>query len=36
MDRERYERTPTFEEYLEGVEKNRELWHGVYERVRLP
>ena len=26
----------SFQEYLATVEKNRELWHGVYERVRLP
>ena len=26
----------TFEQYLEGVEKNRDLWHDLYERVRLP
>jgi hypothetical protein len=36
VDRARFEAAPTFEEYLEGVERNRELWHGVYERVRLP
>ncbi|MGD8319006.1 MAG: thioredoxin family protein [Gemmatimonadota bacterium] len=36
MDAARYEAAPTFSEYLETVEKNRELWHGVYERVRLP
>lgn len=36
MDRDRFERAPTFEEYLETVEKNAELWRGVYERVRLP
>lgn len=26
----------TFEEYLESVVKNRELWHAVADRVRLP
>jgi hypothetical protein len=36
LDRARFEAALTFEEYLEGVEKNRDLWHGVYERVRLP
>jgi hypothetical protein len=36
LDRERFEAAPTFEEYLEGVDRNRELWHGVHERVRLP
>jgi len=36
LDKERFQAAPTFEEYLEGVEKNRDLWHDVYERVRLP
>lgn len=36
MNRERFAAAPTFEEYLETVVKNRELWHAVYERVRLP
>lgn len=36
MDRERYEAAPTFEEYLESVHKNRELWHGVHDHVGLP
>ncbi|MDX1647965.1 MAG: thioredoxin family protein [Longimicrobiales bacterium] len=36
MNRERFERAHTFEEYLSTVDKNRELWHAVYERVRLP
>lgn len=36
MDQARYEAAPDFEHYLESVEKNRELWHGVFERVRLP
>ena len=35
MDRQRFEEAPTFVEYLEGVEKNRDLWHEVYQRVRL-
>ena len=36
MNPERFLAAPTFSEYLEGVVKNRELWHGVYDRVRLP
>jgi hypothetical protein len=36
LNRKRYTSAPTFEEYLEGVEKNRDLWRGVYERLRLP
>lgn len=36
MDRARFESAATFDAYLEGVERNRELWQGVYERVRLP
>ncbi|RMH20063.1 MAG: thioredoxin family protein [Gemmatimonadetes bacterium] len=32
----RFEEAPDFRAYLETVEKNRELWHGVYERVHLP
>jgi hypothetical protein len=36
MNHERFKAAPTFEQYLEGVENNRELWHGLYERVRLP
>lgn len=36
MNRERFERAPTFDEYLETVERNRELWHAVHERARLP
>ena len=36
MNQERFHRASTFEQYLEGVVKNRELWHGVYDRVRLP
>ena len=35
MNRERFDSAPNFEQYLAGVVKNRELWHGVYERVRL-
>lgn len=36
VDARRFENAPTFEEYLETVEKNRDLWHAVHERVRLP
>lgn len=36
MNRERFEAAPTFPEYLEIVEKNRDLWRAVYDRVRLP
>lgn len=36
LNRERFEKAHTFETYLETVEKNRELWHAVYDRVRLP
>jgi hypothetical protein len=36
VDEHRYERALTFERYLEGVEKNRELWRAVHERVELP
>ncbi len=34
--RTRFEAAPTFPEYLGIVEKNAELWAGVYDRVRLP
>lgn len=33
---ERFEAAPTLEQYLVTVVKNRELWHGVHQRVRLP
>lgn len=36
LDRARFETAPTFEKYLERVDRNRELWHGVYERARAP
>jgi len=36
VNRARFEQAPTFRRYLEQVEKNRELWHAVHERVRLP
>lgn len=35
MTPERFSAAPTFEEYLETVDKNRDLWHGVHQRVRL-
>ena len=34
--KDRFLAAPTFQEYLAGVEENRELWHGIAERVRLP
>lgn len=36
VNRERFDRAPTFPEYLGTVDRNRDLWNGVYERVRLP
>jgi Thioredoxin len=36
MDERRFESAPTFEEYLETVERNRDLWRGVYAHARLP
>lgn len=36
MNRERWEGAALFEGYLDTVVKNRELWHAVHERVRLP
>jgi hypothetical protein len=36
LDRERFEAAPTFEQYLDDVERNRDLWHGVYERAEVP
>ena len=35
MNRERFESADTFKDYLTGVEKNRQLWHDVYERARV-
>lgn len=32
---ERFEAAPDFHEYLATVEKNAELWHSIYERVRI-
>lgn len=34
--RSRYLAAPTFPEYLETVEKNRDLWHSLYDRARVP
>ncbi len=36
MTPERYHAAPTFPEYLGTVEKNRELWHGLWDRASLP
>ncbi len=36
MERERFEVAPTFEQYLDGVERNRELWHAVFDRASVP
>ena len=33
MDRKRFLAAPTFSEYLETVEKNRELWHALARRA---
>lgn len=32
----RYLSAPRFEAYLEEVEKNRKLWHGIHERADVP
>ncbi len=36
MDTDRYFAAPTFSEYLTAVEKNRDLWHGLWNRASLP
>ena len=36
MDKDRYDSAPTFEQYLEGVDRNKELWHAVYDRAEIP
>jgi arginase family enzyme len=36
LDSTRFEAAPTFEEYLESVDRNRDLWHAVYARARAP
>ena len=33
--KERYLAATDFRTYLESVEKNQELWHGIYERVSI-
>ncbi|WP_419857841.1 thioredoxin family protein [Candidatus Palauibacter irciniicola] len=33
MNRNRFHSAPTFSEYLETVEKNRELWHALARRA---
>jgi hypothetical protein len=35
MDDERYRGAPTFEEYLSGVVKNRDLWHSTFARAQV-
>jgi thiol-disulfide isomerase/thioredoxin len=34
--KERYLAATDFGSYLESVEKNKDLWHGVYQRVSIP
>jgi len=36
MNLQRFESAPTFADYLGSVEANRDLWTGLYDRVRLP
>ena len=36
MTRERFDTAPDFQEYLGVVEQNRELWTGIFSRVRVP
>jgi hypothetical protein len=36
LDGARFDAAPTFEQYLEHVDRNRELWHAVYDRARVP
>lgn len=36
LNRERFDGALTFDGYLETVVEHRELWHAVFERVRLP
>lgn len=35
MLKQRFEKALTFPEYLETVDKNRELWHAMAQRVRI-
>lgn len=32
----RFESAPTFPRYLDAVRENRDLWHAIYERARMP
>jgi len=34
--RARYISAPTFEQYLETVDENRDLWRAIHERARVP
>jgi hypothetical protein len=34
--RKYWQKAVSWDQYLASVEKNRELWHGVYERARVP
>jgi hypothetical protein len=36
LDRARFEAAASFEEYLETVDRNRDLWRAVWERARAP
>ncbi len=36
LEQARFEAAPSFAQYLSSVVKNRELWHGITEGVRLP
>jgi len=34
--KERYQQAKRFEEFLEGVEASRDLWHQIHRRARIP
>ena len=36
MNEERFLSSPSFREFLEGVEENVDLWRGIFDRARLP
>lgn len=36
LDPARFQAAPTFQQYIETVEANRDLWHGLFQRVRVP
>lgn len=36
MNANRYESAPTFAAMLEGTTRNRDLWHSLWERARVP